>query len=139
MIVGKGLTVTVAEPGVMLSHSGLPVSTHFTVYVFAVFTVMACVTAPVDHRYVNPVPQEEAVRVVVSPSQISTSPVMVGLGAKQGIVQFCVTVAVFSHPFASVTVTVAIVPAFIPDTVLPETVPAVEVIVAPAGMVNVTE
>ena len=50
MMVGSGLTVTVANPGVMLSQAGLPVSIHFTVYVFAVFTVMACVVAPVDHK-----------------------------------------------------------------------------------------
>ena len=31
VIVGMGLTTTLADPGFMLSHSGLPVSTHFTV------------------------------------------------------------------------------------------------------------
>ena len=50
VMVGVGLITTVAEPGVVLSHSGLPVSTHFTVYVPAAFTVIDVVVALVDHR-----------------------------------------------------------------------------------------
>ena len=85
-------------------------------------------------------PQSEDVSVVVSPAQMATSPVMVGLGAKQGIVQFCVTIAVFSQPSALSTVTVADVPDGISITEFPLIVPAVvAVILAPAGMVNVTE
>ena len=95
--VGNGLTVTVTD--VAAEHPLASVTVTEYVVVADGLTEMEAVFCPLLQEYEVP---PEAVSVVVSPLQMTLSPVMAGVGSGLTVT---VTEVAAEHPLASVTVT----------------------------------